>query len=240
MSLKTKGSSTTAIVISANGTSLRFTPREFTIITGLNCIGNRYDFIFYEELPNRIVEQYFNGSNFIPKRQVFLAISKRVWGKNNDEDAEKFAVLYFLHSFILSNIYSIVISRLHFDLVESGRYKDFSWGTLSFEDLARSLNNRLKAGGQFYLLQEMPFAIQVWLYECCLNVLQKVAFKVDNRTPRLLNWKTKAPRPRFEYLMAAMFSRDGKQQSEDKETNQPHMDGASVEKSPQHFSPDVV
>ncbi|KAF3645734.1 hypothetical protein FXO38_19494 [Capsicum annuum] len=99
-------------------------------------------------------------------------------GENNDEDAEKFAILYFLHSLVLSDVETVVIPRLHFDLVDSGRYKDFPWGSLSFEDLARSLNNQLKAGGQFYLIQGMPLAIQVWLYECCSNVLPKIALKV--------------------------------------------------------------
>ncbi|PHT52884.1 hypothetical protein CQW23_07346 [Capsicum baccatum] len=62
---------------------------------------------------------------------------------------------------MLSNVETMVIIRLHFDLVDSGRYKDFPWGSLSFKDLARSLNNRLKAGGKFYLIQGMPLAIQV-------------------------------------------------------------------------------
>ncbi|KAF3672369.1 hypothetical protein FXO38_06142 [Capsicum annuum] len=48
MSLETKESSTSTI-ISTNGTSLHFTPREFTIIIGLNYVGNRNDFIFDEE-----------------------------------------------------------------------------------------------------------------------------------------------------------------------------------------------
>ncbi|KAF3648596.1 hypothetical protein FXO37_19374 [Capsicum annuum] len=93
---------------------------------------------------------------------------------------------------------------------DSGRYKDFPWGSLSFEDLARSLNIRLKAGGQFYMIQEMSLAIQVWLYEWCSNVLPKIVSKVDNRIPRLLNWKTIAPRPRFEFLMNALFNDNGK------------------------------
>ena len=88
---------------------------------------------------------------------------------------------------MLSNVETVVIPRLHFDLVYSGRYKDFSWGFLSFKDLARSLNNRLKTGGKFYLIQGMPLAIQVWLYECCSSVPPKIASKVDNRIPRLLN-----------------------------------------------------
>ncbi|KAF3643157.1 hypothetical protein FXO37_22126 [Capsicum annuum] len=153
MSLEIKGSSSSAIVIRANNTSLHFTPREFAIITDLNYVANRYDFIFDEEVPNRIVEKYFN---------------------------------------------------------DSGRYKNFSWGTLSFEDLARSLNNRLKAGEKFYLIQGMPMTIQVWLYECSSNVPRKIASKVDNRISQLLNLKTNVPRSRFEFLMDAMFNDDGK------------------------------
>ncbi|KAF3673968.1 hypothetical protein FXO37_06666 [Capsicum annuum] len=135
---------------------------------------------------------------------------EKVWGENNDEDAEKFTILYFLHFFVLSNAETVVIPRLHFNLVDSERYKDFPWGTLSFEDLARSLNNRLKAGGKFYLIQGMPLAIQVWLYECCSNVPPKIASKVDNQILRLLNWKTNAPQSRFEFLMNAMFNDDNK------------------------------
>ncbi|KAF3645074.1 hypothetical protein FXO38_19843 [Capsicum annuum] len=187
MTLKVKGSSFSGILIYANGTFLNFTPREFASITELNCVSNRYDFIFDEGVSNRMVEKYFNGAKIIQKRQLFLVFTERVWGENNDTDAEKFAILYFLHSFVLSNVETMVIPCLHFDLVDSERYKDFSWGSLSFEDLARSLNNRLKAGGQFYLIQGMPLAIQVWLYECCSNVPPNIASKVDNRILRLLN-----------------------------------------------------
>ncbi|PHU29862.1 hypothetical protein BC332_01955 [Capsicum chinense] len=210
MTLEVKGSSSSGILIYANETSLSFTPRKFAIITRLNCVSNRYDFIFYEGVPKRMIEKYFNGTEIIQKRQLFLAFAEKVWGENSDEDAKKFTILYFLHSFVLYNIATVVIPCLHFDLVDSGRYKDFSWGSLSFEDLARSLNNRLKAGGKFYLIQEMPLAIQVYLYECCSNVPPKIALKVDNRNPPLLNWKTTAPCPRYEFLMNAMFKDNGK------------------------------
>ncbi|PHT38826.1 hypothetical protein CQW23_22399 [Capsicum baccatum] len=95
MMLEVKGSSSSGIVIYANGTYLNFTPRKFAIVTGLNCVSNRN----YTE------------------RQLFLAFTEKVCGENNDEDAEKFAILYFLHSFVLSNVETVVIPRLHFDLV---------------------------------------------------------------------------------------------------------------------------
>ncbi|PHT36716.1 hypothetical protein CQW23_24416 [Capsicum baccatum] len=111
MTLEVKGSSSSRILICANGTFLNFTPREFAIITGLNCVSNRYDFIFDEGVPNRIVEKYFNGAEIIQKRQLFLAFTKRVWGENNDADAEKFTILYFLHSFVLSNVETVVVFK---------------------------------------------------------------------------------------------------------------------------------
>ncbi|KAF3615445.1 hypothetical protein FXO38_35113 [Capsicum annuum] len=210
LTLEVKGSSSSGIMISANGISLSFTPMKFAIIIELNCVSNRYDYTFDKGVPNRMIEKYFNGAEIIQKRQLFLAFSEKVWGENNDEDAEKFAILYFLHSFVLSNIDTVVIPHLHFDLVDSGRYKDFPWGSLSFEDLARSLNNRLKDGGKFYLIQGMSLTIQVWLYECCSNVPPKIALKVENRIPRLLNWKTIVPHLHYEFLMNAMFKNNDK------------------------------
>ncbi|KAF3628967.1 hypothetical protein FXO37_29140 [Capsicum annuum] len=134
MTLEVKGSSSSGILICANGTFLNFTPTEFAIITGLNYVSNRYDFIFDEGVPNKMVEKYFNGAEIIQKRQLFLAFTER----------------------------------------------------------------------------GMPLAIQVWLYEYCSNVPPKIVSKVDNPIPRLLNWKTIASRPRFEFLMNAMFNDDDK------------------------------
>ncbi|XP_016570048.1 uncharacterized protein PF3D7_1120000 [Capsicum annuum] len=56
----------------------------------------------------------------------------------------------------------------------------------------------------------MSLAIQVWLYKCCSNIPPKIALKVENWIPRLLNWKTIAPRLRYEFLMNAMFKDNDK------------------------------
>ncbi|XP_047251524.1 uncharacterized protein LOC124886678 [Capsicum annuum] len=206
MSLETKESTTNAIVIRAKGTNLHFSPREFVVVTGLNCVSNKDDFVFDEDLPNRLIEDYFGGAKYIQKRELFVAFSEKLWGKDNDEDAVKFGNLYFIHAFLLSAVDTVVISRLHFDLVESGRYSDYPWGSVAFEELAKSLNRKLKPKGKFYMLHGMPLAIQIWLYECCSTVPRNVASRVDNQIPRLLNWKTNAPRPRYESLMESMFN----------------------------------
>ncbi|PHU04617.1 hypothetical protein BC332_25439 [Capsicum chinense] len=96
MSLETRESSASAIVIRAKGTILHFTIREFALVTGLNCATNKDEFVFDEERPNRIIDQYF-------------------------------------------------------------------------------------------------------------DVPRNVASKVDSQIPRILNWKTNSPRPRYETLMGSMF-----------------------------------
>ncbi|PHT61227.1 hypothetical protein T459_34927 [Capsicum annuum] len=162
MSLETKESTANAIVIRAKGTNLHFNPREFAVVTGLNCVSNKDDFVFDEDLLNRLIEDYFGGAKYIQKRELFAAFSGKLWGKDNDEDAVKFANLYFIHAFLLSVVDTAVIPRLHFDLVESGRYSDYPWGSVAFEELAKSLNRKLKPKGKFYMLHGMSLAIQIW------------------------------------------------------------------------------
>ncbi|PHU20207.1 hypothetical protein BC332_11358 [Capsicum chinense] len=177
MSLETRESSTSAIVIRAKGTILHFTIREFALVTSLNCATNKDEFLFDEERPKRIIDQYFDGESFVQKKDLYAVVFDKIWGNDNDEDALKFANLYFIHAFLLSSVDTVAIPHLHFDLVESGHYSDYP----------------------------MPLAIQILLYECCSNMPRNVASKVDSQIPRILNWKTNSPRPRYETLMGSMF-----------------------------------
>ncbi|PHU20247.1 hypothetical protein BC332_11398 [Capsicum chinense] len=142
------------------GTNLHFSPREFVMVTDLNCVSNKDDFVFDEDLPNRIIEQYFDGAKYIQKRELLTAIFEKNWVKYNDEDAVKFANLYFIHAILLSVVDTVVIPRLYFDLVESDCYSDYPWGSVAFKELAKSLNKKLKSKGKFYMLHEKPLAIQ--------------------------------------------------------------------------------
>ncbi|PHU18196.1 hypothetical protein BC332_13891 [Capsicum chinense] len=123
----------------------------------------------------------------------------------NDEDAVKFANLYFIHTFFLSVVDTVVIPQIYFNFVESDRYSDYPWGNVAFEELAKSLNKKLKPKEIFYMLHGMPLAIQVWLYECCFTISCNAASKVDKKIPLLLNWKTNASRPRYESLIESIF-----------------------------------
>ncbi|KAM3269059.1 hypothetical protein P3S67_031023 [Capsicum chacoense] len=161
MSLETTESSTSDIVIRVKGTTLHFSLRKFVVVTGLNCYSNRDDFGFDEDIPNKFIDQYFDGSKFIQKKELFVAVTDKIWGNENDEDAIKFANLYFIHEFLLSSVDTVTIPRLHFDLVESDRYRDYPWGLVAYEGLAKSLNKKLKPTGKFYMLHGMPLAIQI-------------------------------------------------------------------------------
>ncbi|KAF3669194.1 hypothetical protein FXO37_09166 [Capsicum annuum] len=178
MSLETTESSISDIVIRVKGTTLHFSLREFAVVTGLNCHSNKDDFGFDEDVPNKFIDQYFDGSRFIQKKKLFAAVTDKIWGNENDEDVIKFANLYFIHEFLLSSVDTVTISRLHFDLVESDRYRDYPWGLVAYEELAKSLNKKLKPTGKFYMPLGMPLAIQIWLYECCSAVPRTVASKV--------------------------------------------------------------
>ncbi|PHT98292.1 hypothetical protein BC332_32782 [Capsicum chinense] len=136
ISLNTKISSTSDIVILAKGTNLHFSLREFVVVTSLNCLSNKDDFVFDEDLSNKTIDQYFDGARSIHKMELFAVVTCKIWGKENDEDALKFSNLYFIHAFFLSPVDTVIISRLHFDLVESGLYKDYLWGLVAYEELA--------------------------------------------------------------------------------------------------------
>ncbi|KAF3666233.1 hypothetical protein FXO37_10674 [Capsicum annuum] len=135
MLLETKESTANAIVIRVKGTNLHFSPREFDVVNDLNCVSNKDNFVFDDDLSNRIIEEYFNSAKYIQKRELFAAFSEKIWGKDNDEDAVKFANLYFIHTFLLSAVDTIVIPWLYFNLVESNHYSDYPWGSVSFNNI---------------------------------------------------------------------------------------------------------
>ncbi|KAH0678706.1 hypothetical protein KY284_019791 [Solanum tuberosum] len=203
-----EGSSKDAILIHVNGTTLRFTIRDFAIITGLKCSDNEKDFVFNTEEPNRMILQYFGVEKAITKSQLVEKFDNKVWG-DNDDDAVKFAILFYIHSFILSEEpTSTVIDRKDFDLVESGRYIDYPWGKKAFDLLILHLHTKIKHDGKYFRLYGFPLALQVWFYECCSNFDEEIAVKVSHHIPRILNWKTKKDFPRLSYFAKGMFRDD--------------------------------
>ncbi|KAH0671193.1 hypothetical protein KY285_023359 [Solanum tuberosum] len=148
-----EGSSKDAILIHVNGTTLRFTIRDFAIIAGLKCSDNEKDFVFNTEEPNRIILQYFGFEKAITKSQLVEKFDNKVWG-DNDDDAVKFAILFYIHSFILSEEpTSTVIDRKNFDLVESGRYIDYPWVIVDYMLLLMQTISVMEMGFQIPSIQ---------------------------------------------------------------------------------------
>ncbi|WMV27517.1 hypothetical protein MTR67_020902 [Solanum verrucosum] len=203
-----EGSSKDAILIHVNGTTLRFTIRDFAIISGLKCSDNEKDFVFNTEEPNKIILQYFGVEKAITKSQLVEKFDNKVWG-DNDDDAVKFAILFYIHSFILSEKpTSTVIDRKDFDLVESGRYIDYPWGKKAFDLLILHLHTKIKHDRKYFRLYGFLLALQVWFYECCSNFDEEIVVKVSHHIPRILNWKTKKDFPRLSYFTKGMFRDD--------------------------------
>ncbi|XP_060174516.1 uncharacterized protein LOC132605362 [Lycium barbarum] len=198
-----------AFLIDINGNELRFSIREFAIITGLKCVGDEDAFKVNCKGRNRILETYFGGSKKIPsKADLIECFTDKNWGLN-DADAVKIVVLYFIHTYILSNEKNAVkIPRLHFDLVESGRYVDYPWGKKAFNELIKSMTHKMTFEKKIYRLHGMPLAMQVWLYECCSFVDATLVVKTGNNIPRMLNWMTIESQPSFKELMDGMFKED--------------------------------
>ncbi|MCD7461631.1 hypothetical protein HAX54_046703 [Datura stramonium] len=58
-----------ALLISLNGATLHFTQREFTLISGLNCTADDFEFEFDTDVPNMIISQYFGVVKKMPSIQ---------------------------------------------------------------------------------------------------------------------------------------------------------------------------
>ena len=176
------------------------------MISGLNCVNEENDFIFDESEPNRFIEKYFEGVKLIRKIDIMRSFYRKVWGENN-QDALKFAILYFIQTVIFSGERATKkVPRLYFYLVESGRYSQFPWGKKAFYLLMKSLSKRLNGEKQFYRIGGMPIVFQVWLFECSSSIDFQVAQKVDDHIPMLLNWQTTNESHRYKKLMNTIFS----------------------------------
>ncbi|XP_070049129.1 uncharacterized protein [Nicotiana tomentosiformis] len=209
MVLQLEGSHDDSFSIYVNGTTLSFSIRELALVTGLNCVSDLEDFQFNTKVPNGIVDIYFGGAKNVKKKDLLKCFDDKNWGHDNDRDAIKIVVLYFIHTFIFfSEKNSTIISRLHFDLVESERYSDYPWGKDAFQYLIKSISKKVDSQKKYYRIAGMPLAMQVWFYECCSKVDPKIALRVANRIPRILNWKSTVNQPTYA-LMNDMFNDQG-------------------------------
>ncbi|KAG5605974.1 hypothetical protein H5410_027466 [Solanum commersonii] len=59
---------------------------------------------------------------------------------------------------------------------------------------------------QLYRLGGMPYALNVWVYECASDVKEEIVAKEGDYIPRTLNWQVVGVKPKFEMFMASIFT----------------------------------
>ena len=101
------------------------------------------------------------------------------------------------------------IPRIHFDLVESGRYHEYPWGKDVFYKLLKSVTKKMDENKEYYRIDGMPLVMEIWIYERCSAVDSNIVVKKSNRIPRIVNWMTRNSRIHYEFLMEGMFSDNG-------------------------------
>ncbi|XP_070002420.1 uncharacterized protein [Nicotiana sylvestris] len=140
---------------------LRFSLGEFALVAGLKCKG---DTSIESVKENRLISKYF-GTTSMTLAQLVDCFTKKKW--ETDDDALKITVLYFVHSFLLSQLKTKVISRSYIDSVECGDFNNYPWSIDVYNATIDSCSNKFQDKPSFYRLGGFPLALQIWLYECC-------------------------------------------------------------------------
>ncbi|KAM3219528.1 hypothetical protein P3L10_024059 [Capsicum annuum] len=119
------------------GEILKVTMFEFAIITSLKCIGNIDDYMYTSSSKSALISRYFSDNKGAITWSK-LIIRVHMGNFDNAEDALNLAILFFVHTFMFSQHKEAPISVAHFQIVEDGRYINFSWGKVTFEKLMSS------------------------------------------------------------------------------------------------------
>ncbi|XP_060206223.1 uncharacterized protein LOC132633761 [Lycium barbarum] len=152
-----------------HGNTLRFGIREYALVTGSKCYEDD-NTVYDEPEVNRLLKEYFPryGKESITRESLLDHFKQKGW--KSDEDALKMAILVFIHHFLFSDANKHSILKKDFDIVESGQCQRYAWGIKVFEDMFRTIMDKLRAKLMMYRLGGLPLAFQVWFYECCSTV----------------------------------------------------------------------
>lgn len=99
MSLETNNDREDMFIIWMNGNDTHFEIREFAIVTGLK-YGMMSEFISNHESPNRLMSRYFPNEIKVRKNDLISFFKEK--SLDNDEDAVKIALFYFISTFLFS------------------------------------------------------------------------------------------------------------------------------------------
>ncbi|PHU30123.1 hypothetical protein BC332_02216 [Capsicum chinense] len=195
------------IYVFVKGQIFRFFIYEFALITGLKCFGNVDDFKYEDSSSSWLMKRYFlQSTNGVNKE----ALVKRFLKENfeNKEDVLQMAILYFIHTFIYSQLNASPMPFSDFKMVEDEKYEFFPWGKVFFSRFMASLRQEFSMEKQLYRLGGIPQVFNMWMFELCSNVDIKVAVKENNNIPRILNWRIVAVRAQFNQFIIEIFSKE--------------------------------
>ncbi|XP_055803500.1 uncharacterized protein LOC129872566 [Solanum dulcamara] len=91
-------------------------------------------------------------------------------------------------------------------MIEDGRYEQYPWGKIAFSKLIKGMRQEFSNAKQMYRLGGIPYALNVWIYECASQVPSEIAVRVGNKIPRILNWRVVSVKPKFKTFMSTIFS----------------------------------
>ncbi|XP_050221529.2 uncharacterized protein LOC126671766 [Mercurialis annua] len=206
--------------LKVSGSFLKFSLDEFALITGLKCQGN-VDKKQYRNLSSDLKERCFGNITKISKKCVEDCFLLKRW--DNEDDAFKMAVLYFIEHFLYNNKTECNVPNEHFYLVSSGEFENFAWGKDLFHITLEFLKSKLSSLKKCDYLKKnkksepptslrydgFPLSFQTWFLECCPFAKDTVASCMGTQVPRILRWKSSILRDR-QYLTRTIFSQSAK------------------------------
>ncbi|KAH0674087.1 hypothetical protein KY284_020662 [Solanum tuberosum] len=189
----------------AKGNVLIFSITDFAIITGLRCKGNVKDFNYPASKTSRLVQRYFPSPNYnVNKGRLVDRFMQGGW--DNNDDALQMAILFFIHTFLYSQLGDAPIPIEDFFMVEDGSYEEYPWGQVAFTKLMKSFRQEYTPTKKMYRLNGLSYALNVWIYEYASVLNNEIAVKEGNGIPRMCNWQVVAPKPKFEMFMDTIFT----------------------------------
>ncbi|KAH0739651.1 hypothetical protein KY290_038356 [Solanum tuberosum] len=189
----------------AKGNVLIFSITDFAIITSLRCKGNVKDFNYPASKTSRLVQRYFPSPNYnVNKGRLVDRFMQGGW--DNNDDALQMSILFFIHTFLYSQLGDAPIPIEDFFMVEDGSYEEYPWGQVAFTKLMKSFRQEYTPTKKMYRLNGLPYALNVWIYECASVLNNEIAVKEGNGIPRMCNWQVVAPKPKFEMFMDTIFT----------------------------------
>ncbi|XP_055835042.1 uncharacterized protein LOC129903505 [Solanum dulcamara] len=146
------------------------------------------DFKYSDDQASRLLSLYFPGAkNGVNKARFVERFLVGGWKTN--EDAVQMVILYFIHTFVFSQLGDAPISVDDFKMVEDDSYEQYPWGKLAYSKLIKGMRQEFSNAKQMYRLGGMPYALNVWIYECASQVPSEIAKHEDSTSAAKVNFR---------------------------------------------------